>query len=92
MKKKGVTMSMTLIVTIVILLIVAVSVLFIFRTYFGRQTDVIEEQLDGFEDEDGDGVRNFLDRCPYIPAGDNPHEQYDGCPAECSEPTKEEKC
>ncbi|MBW2993445.1 hypothetical protein KY317_02630, partial [Candidatus Woesearchaeota archaeon] len=66
--------------------------LFIFRTYFGRQTDIIGKQLDELGDEDDDGVRNFLDKCPLIPSGSNPHEEYGGCPASCKEPTKKETC
>lgn len=85
--KKGIS-SLGVIVGIIIIMIVAVVLIFVFKKYFGQEVDVVSEQLDSLKDEDGDNVRNFLDKCPYIPAGNNPSDKYGGCPAG-REPTKE---
>lgn len=99
MKRKGIT-AMQVIVTAVILIVVAVVVLFIFRTYIGKQAGIVGEQISSLGDCDGDGVRNFMDKCPCDNAGPNPSDKYTGCPlgmepnkcepGECKEKNAEE--
>ena len=80
--KKAVEMVPAIIITFVILLIVLAVMIFIFRTYIGKETAVIEEQLTSFGDADGDGVRNFLDKCPCTSFEEGKEsEEYTGCPA-----------
>lgn len=87
MNKKGIT-ALQVVVAIIILMVVAVVLLFVFKKYFGEEVDILKEQLVELGDEDGDGVTNFLDKCPYIKAGDNPSEEHEGCPMGTA-PTKE---
>jgi len=87
--KKGVEMVPAIIITFIIVLVVLVVMVFIFRTYIGKETDVLQEQLDSFGDEDKDGIRNFLDKCP-CDCGVN---ENDGCPEATTPPkTKPDSC
>jgi prepilin-type N-terminal cleavage/methylation domain-containing protein len=79
--KKGFS-ALEIVVAIIILLVVAVVLLFVFRNYFGKETEVIGEQISSLGDCDCDGVRNFLDKCPCIAVtAGNENPKLDGCPA-----------
>lgn len=67
MNKKSVELAMNTIIIAVIVLIVALIVIFIFQHYYGKQTDIIGERIEGLEDSDGDGIANMFDKCPNDP-------------------------
>ena len=73
--KKGVELSMNVVIILVILLIVAVSVIAVFGKLFGKEAGQIERQIDSLGDEDKDGVANFFDKCPCSPG----EREFDGC-------------
>ena len=81
-KKRAVEMVPSLIIVFVILLVVLTVMIFIFRNYIGKETDIINEQISSFEDCDCDGISNFLDKCPCDPfkEGDE-SEKYTVCPS-----------
>ena len=66
MSKKSIG-ALEVVIGFVILIVVAIVVIFIFKTYVGREVAVIGEKLDSLGDCDCDGVPNFLDKCPCIP-------------------------
>ena len=74
MNKKAIELTTSTIVVFALLLIVLVTMIWIFQTYIGKETDIIGEQIESLEDCDCDDVRNFMDKCPCIPG------QEDGCP------------
>ena len=80
MKRKSMS-ALGVIITAIILVIVAVVVIFIFRNLILQEADVVRVQISEFGDCDDDGVKNFIDKCPCIEAGQNPSKENDGCPA-----------
>lgn len=86
MNKKSIT-AMQVVIAAIILVVVAVVIIFIFRTYISKEASIVGEQISSLGDCDCDDVRNFMDKCPCIPAGDNPSEEHDGCP-KGTNPTK----
>jgi uncharacterized membrane protein YvbJ len=65
MKRRGVEMSMTLVITIVILLIALIVILFNFTDMFGKEKASVSSTITSVTaDSDCDGVYNFYDKCP----------------------------
>ena len=91
MKKKSLS-ALTVIAGAALLLIVFVVILLIFRTYIGRESGIIGEQIDSLGDCDCDDVRNFLDKCPCDIAEEG--SKLTGCPASALEPIpcNKERC
>lgn len=77
---KAQAMAARTIIIFIILLVVLVVMIFIFRTYIGKQTRIIGDQIESFGDCDDDGVANFLDKCPCIPFEEGYESQSSGCP------------
>ena len=78
--KKAQAMAARTIIVFIILLVVLVVMIFIFRTYIGKQSAIIGEQIESFGDCDCDGASNFLDKCPCIPFEEGYESQSSGCP------------
>ena len=52
-----------IIILMIILLVVAVVILAIFRNLIGKEAKEIEKKI-AFQDQDDDGIADFLDSCP----------------------------
>ncbi len=62
--KKGVELSMNVVIITVILLVVLVVVIAMFYNLFRKETGQIEEKIGGLDDCDCDGTINMFDKCP----------------------------
>jgi hypothetical protein len=62
--KKGVELSLNVVIIAVILLVVAVVVIAVFMRLFGEESERIEGQIKALDDSDNDGIINMFDKCP----------------------------
>ncbi len=87
MKKKGM-MVWEVLIWAIILLVVAVILIYTFQKLYGKQTTGIGTEIDALKasaDEDGDGVRDGIDRCKGTPKGETV--DYTGCsPSQLKKP------
>ena len=50
----------------VLLLVVLFVIVFVFRTYFGKEVEIAGEHISSMEaDTDCDGIVDVADKCPY---------------------------
>lgn len=61
---------MHIIILFIILAVVAGIVIYMFTTQIGKEKGITEKQIGGLDDTDGDGVANFLDKCPNTPTSE----------------------
>ena len=78
--KKGVELSLNVVIIALILLVVLVVVIAVFGRLFSKETAQIEEKIDSLGDEDDDGIVNMFDKCPNQ-AGES---EYNGCPSQAA--------
>jgi len=94
MNKKAIEMTVSTIAVFILVIIVLAVLIFIFKSQFVKETDIIGEKIDSLGDCDCDGVANFLDKCPCIPfteGAENP--ELSGCPSgQGPAPCNKEQC
>ena len=69
----------------IIALLVVLTMWLIFSRGSGKAGDVFDKQIAGFDDFEGDGIKDFQDDCPCV-AGEA---EFGGCPTDT--PTAEDK-
>lgn len=67
MDKKAQGLPLNTIIIAIIVVIVAVVLIFVFRTYIGKEAEFVGSQLSSLGDCDCDGAANFIDDCDFDP-------------------------
>lgn len=64
--KKSIDLTMNTIIVMMILLIVAAVIIYVFVKYYGQETGILGEKIEGLKggDCDSDGAINIIDPCP----------------------------
>lgn len=66
--KKAQVDPLKIVVLFIILAVVAGIVIWMFNSYFGKETEIVGGQISGLqEDKDNDGLVNTIDPCPCDP-------------------------
>lgn len=80
-QKKGATQMWWIIVAAILALLVVIFMVIWFRGSGERSFDVIDKNIEGLNDKDGDNVADMFDKCPDNPSiGDEFPEGITSCP------------
>jgi len=84
--KKAVELSLNVIVIAVIILIVLIVSIVIFTGLVGESASDTKITMRSItKDSDGDGIKDFLDKCPCYPGT----AEYNGCPEDITDENRE---
>lgn len=85
--KKGVELSLNVIVIAAIVLIVVTVSIMVFTDIMGDSINKINDLFGKMDDNDKDGIEDIMDQCPCEPG----KPEYSGCPKSISDMTEKEK-
>jgi len=85
--KRGVELSLNVIVIAAIVLVVVTVSIMVFTGIIGESTGKIHNIIGDMEDYDGDEIEDIIDKCPCEPG----KPEYSGCQKGISDMTTDEK-